>query len=71
MKGVIIITDEIITDLLNISQQEIQESFSYHKNNILYFEVTLKRKECFRPFCGSSTLKIKEYRLRKINHSAF
>lgn len=71
MKGVIIITDEIITNLLNISQQEIQESFSYHKNNILYFEVTLKRKECFCPFCGSSTLKIKEYRLRKINHSAF
>lgn len=45
MKGLTIITYEIITDLLNLSQQEIQESFSYRKNNILYFEVTLKHKE--------------------------
>ena len=71
MKGLTIITYEIITDLLNLSQQEIQESSSYRKNNILYFEVTLKHKECSCPYCGSSTLKIKEYRSRKINHSAF
>lgn len=37
----------------------------------MYFEVTLKRKECSCPYCGSSTLKIKEYRSKKDNHSAF
>lgn len=35
----------------------------------MYFKV-IKRKECSCPYCGSSTLKIKEYRSRKINHSA-
>lgn len=67
----IIITDDIITDILNISQQDIQTAFSYQKEDVRFIDVTLKRKDLSCPACGSSSVKIKEYRLRKINHSVF
>ena len=70
-KGVIIITDDIITDILNISQQDIQNAFSYQKEEVRFIDVTLKRKDSSCPVCGSSSLKVKEYKLRKINHSVF
>lgn len=66
----IIITNDIIVDVLNVSQQEIQSISSYHKEDALFIDVILKRKETSCPVCGSSSLKIKEYKLRKINHSA-
>lgn len=71
MKGVISITNEIISDILNISSYEAENLDSYRKEGVLYICVTLKRKDTSCPQCSSSDLKIKEYKIRNIKHSMF
>lgn len=68
-KGVIFITDEIITDILNEHQGDIEDISSFRKNNSLFINVTLKRKKLPCPVCGSIKLGIKEYKTKKIKHS--
>lgn len=53
MEGVIFITDEIITDILNIELKDLEDFSSYSKDGILYHDFTLKRRETSCPNCGS------------------
>ena len=39
MEGVIFITDEIITDILNIELKDLEDFSSYSKDGILYHDV--------------------------------
>lgn len=71
MEGVIFITDEIITDILNIELKDLEDFSSYSKDGILYHDFTLKRRETSCPNCGSYSCNIKEYKVRKIKHSAY
>lgn len=71
MEGVIFITDEIITDILNIDLKDLEDFLSYSKDGILYHDFTLKRRETLCPNCGSYSCNIKEYKVRKIKHSAY
>ena len=41
MEGVIFITDEIITDILNIELKDLEDFSSYSKDGILYHDFTL------------------------------
>ncbi len=45
MEGVIFITDEIITDILNIELKDLEDFSSYSKDGILYHDFTLKKEE--------------------------
>lgn len=71
MEGVIFITDEIITDILNIELKDLEDFSSCSKDGILYHDFTLKRRETSCPNCGSYSCNIKEYKVRKIKHSAY
>ncbi len=65
----IYITDEIITDILNEHQKDIKSIYSYRKDNALFIDITLVKKELSCPECGSYDCVVKEYRTRKIKHS--
>ena len=45
MEGVIFITDEIITNILNIKLKDLEDFSSYSKDGILYHDFTLKKIE--------------------------
>ena len=47
MEGVIFITDEIITDILNIELKDLEDFSSYSKDGILYHDFTLKKRKNF------------------------
>lgn len=70
MEGVIFITDEIITDILNIELKNLEDFSSYSKDGILYNDFTFKRREISSSNCGSYSCNIKEYKVRKIKLSA-
>ena len=53
MEGVIFITDEIITDILNIELKDLEDFSSYSKDGILYHDFTLKRRETTCPNSAS------------------
>lgn len=63
------ITDEIITELLNIKQKDVESVSSQRKNGILYIFVTLAKAPQNCPNCGCVTNKIKEYKRKEIKHS--
>ena len=44
MEGVIYLTDEIITDILNIELKDLEDFQAIQKDGILYHDFTLKRK---------------------------
>lgn len=45
MEGVIFITDEIIKNILNIELKDLEDFSSYSKDDILYHDFTLKKRE--------------------------
>ena len=47
----------------------IEHLSSCRINNTLVINVRLKKKTCSCPNCGSFSIRIKEYKLRKIHHS--
>ena len=59
MEGVIFITDEIITNILNIEQKDLGDISTYSRDGILYHDFTLNRKEISCPDCGSYSYNIK------------
>lgn len=71
MEGVIFITDEIITEILNLNQNDLRDITTYSKDGILYHEFSLKPGNISCPYCGSFSCNIKEYRTRKIKHSVY
>lgn len=54
--------------LLNLKDDEVEIITSYIQNNILYINLTLKRKEKECPDCKSIINKIESYRIKHINH---
>lgn len=67
--GNLSLTNEMISDVLNLSQDDIEHLSSCRINNTLVINVRLKKKTCSCPNCGSFSIRIKEYKLRKIHHS--
>ena len=61
---------DIISDFLNLSQDSVSNLSSYIENDILIICLTLKPFPCSCPICNSSTSHIKEYKLKRIKHSA-
>ncbi len=58
---------------MGIKKVEVSASnvFYTSKDGILYHDFTLKRRETSCPNCGSYSCNIKEYKVRKIKHSAY
>ena len=71
LEGMILITKEIITEILNINQKDLLDISTYSKSGVLYHEFTLKPKAVSCPCCGSFSCNIKEYKTRKITHSVY
>lgn len=61
---------DIISDLLNLSRDSISSLSSYVENDVLIIRLTLKPSPCSCPVCNTSTSHIKEYKLKRIKHSA-
>ena len=62
---------DIITDFLNIPQEDVLSSSSSRtEDGTLIINVTLVSKQSICPSCGSSTSQIKDYKTKSITHSA-
>lgn len=61
---------DIISDFLDLSQDSISSLSSYVENDVLIICLTLKSFPCSCPICNTSTSHIKEYKLKRIKHSA-
>ena len=61
---------DIITDLLNLPQESILDVSSRIENDILIIQLTLKPFPCNCPICGTPSSRIKEYKIKRIKHSA-
>ena len=62
---------DIITDLLNIPQEDVlSSSSSQSENGSLIIDITLVSKKFSCPSCGSYSTHIKDYRTKSITHSA-
>lgn len=70
-KGVIIITENIITNILNLDERDIEKLETYQVGDVLYIDLVLKRKDIPCPACGSHSIKVKEYKAKEIKHSIF
>ncbi len=65
-----LLTMDIISNLLNLSQDSVSSISSRTENDTLIIQVTLKPFACICPVCNTSTSHIKEYKLKRIKHSA-
>ena len=56
---------------LNLKQNDVEEVSTHSDNDNIYFNVTLKRKDCKCPNCNNLTNKVKDYKIKIIRHSIF
>ena len=62
---------DIISELLNIPQEDILSSSSYRdENGTLVINVTLVPKQLPCPACSCCTSHVKDYKIKSIKHSA-
>ena len=54
--------------LLNLKEEDVEILTSHIENNVLFVNVTLKRKEIECPNCKSVLNKVESYRIKQINH---
>ena len=58
-------------NFLNLKQNDVEEVSTHSYNDNIYFNVTLKRKDCKCPNCNNLTNKVKDYKIKIIRHSIF
>lgn len=63
--------DNNILNFLNLKEEDVEESSIHNDGNIVYFDITLKRKECKCPNCFNMTKSVKDYSIKLINHTIF
>lgn len=60
-----------LLDFLSINKEDVEDIASSTSTNGDTILITLKKKDCFCPYCKSSYYQLKEYRKRIIKHSLF
>lgn len=63
--------DNNTLNFLNLKLNDVEEVSTHSDNDNIFFNVTLKRKDCKCPNCNNITNKIKDYKVKIIRHSIF
>lgn len=61
----------LITELLGIEDSSIEIVNHYQSDGIRYIEVMRKKEPHTCPVCASNTIRVHDYRVRKITHAAY
>ena len=65
------ITISILANFLSINSSDVEEFNVITNNDGDTILIKLKKKECYCPYCKSSSLRLREYRDRQIKHALF